>query len=1478
MVPVMSCCADVSMDQHSSPSTNLAQLLQETSSIERPLSVKASLDGSSYCSLLQSKFRKITVAFTEESAARAAAVSTALALKATAADSEEFAISALGELVSFLSYKEAERSSTSRICFTTTDVLSFQMMFSRPKHPYDGILLCNTDHLDSHCSLVLKSAFENKIPVACVVCDDKSKERHLEKVLAAETFANDLLPMIMQRHKASCESLGNTVVFMIDDDVFKFSNEHKRELNKHFSVITILPESTISQIIQLAEACRAGGVLIFASVFCVHECSILPKVELVIDTCVNAQLRTYDGVSCVIPVVPSPDLFLSEAINRSSFAKYYIRAREFEAQLLSYTDSCQLYSAVVASEIVRVGRIGHRLAGTIAAMIHECGVISMAECDVGANALPTRDSFSAFDGHNVAAPLPSKQSLLASIKALFLNGIPAVKLFHWLQHCANHGVLLESGIRAPLGSIMTLGDLMHGFIQNQGPQHCILNDDERLKVISTLIAHKHSTLEQLGLVNSAAGMAATRYRASDDAFGLHSCIGVALSVLAHVSSETLKSETSERRHLRQLAMSAMQTAGLVHEAFQNSSQQKVAQMFHLHLSTLPSLSFVAMQCIVPRELPWESIDLAHQNSEDAYVIRALAHGVSTSTLKTFPRLDTAMSRLQSLAAVDDHGITDQGRILALIPLSPFLGAFILRCSEFNLTNEGLIAAVAIQTSGSFWNPEIREMHRGCRDELLNAAIVSVVEEIRLSNCVSEESAMNAAKLGRIIVKYAPHLREAVKDELRREPGLVFVGQRANQRVYFNESLALTSTVSPRPKNQASAFQNRRDFTSCVAIIMSCIQQIIAGHLQKIPAGNIVKQCSDIYGVQRRTLSSILKQVCSLMSLLNLIDLSKYSMSPNFVSFLDALQRHSSVCGRLYPSLSEWSSDALLQRRELFESAVIQHFRISIVECFSVATTGEVKTAMLRSDGAFRNVLTPFVCHQQEPACFTSRCVKMSSEQGIAFASLCVLVNEPVATGTAIVPVPAAIVNVMIKHGSFPVHPACFISIRSSQELSLFGPLDALRAAEVEVRSMIKSIAKQLISVPCVVPANSETISFGHRISLGAGLVVQSVLPPTESNILILANIPAFLGIKREIQLSLHEMEIELMCAMKAKLQSSASLVPLPLELFFDSNFVASQSLYDAIDDKKSPAARSAKLNIPSPKAHFIFNNANDARIAYQVLEVNFSGFVHLPVEIGHVSRPTQCAFRVTFALSHFKHVPCDSDDAVELQNPVTFCGQKLFPVDAVCRNRSEWHVGHCHTRQFTSAICCTHHVKRLPASAIHNSDVPIGSFRHSGQIIEYKGAAPSESRQPLSLTCWSCCGQPSCDIFESEGRNDLKCSVACRSAYSEYSKRCQVANAKAFRFCWERYYFSSAEEQREASRHPLAQEFQRKHNSKQGSERDDTKQSTTKPSKYDSPDSRLYSLVFVDAASKWDACGGGNRMIADRRVPFQFGRHLLVSL
>jgi hypothetical protein len=1464
------------MDQHSSPSTNLAQLLQELS-IERQLSVEASLDGSSYCSLLQSKFRKIAVVFTEESAARAAAVSTALALKATAAGSEEFALSALDGLVSFLSNKEVECSNASRICFTTTNVLSFQLMFSCPDHSYDSILLCNTDKLDSYCSLVLKSAFENEIPVACVVCDDKSKKGHLEKVLAAETFSNDLLPIIMQRHKASCESLGNTVVFMIDDDVFKFSNEHKRELNKHFSVITILPESTVSQIIQFAEACRAGGVLVFASVLCVHECSILPKVELVIDTSVNAQLRTSDGVSCVIPVVPSPDFFLSEAIHRASFAKYYIRAREFEAQLLSYTESCQLYSAVAASEIVRAGRIGHRLAGTIAAMIHECGVMSMSESDVGANAPPTRDSFAAFEGHNVAAPLPAKQSLLSSIKALFLNGMPAVKLFHWLQHCANHGVLLESGIRAPLASIMTLGDLMHGFVQNQGPQHCILNDDERLKVISTLIAHKRSTLEQLGLVNSAACMASPRCRSSDNEFGLQSCIGVALSVLAHVSSETFKSETSERRHLRQLAMSAIQTAGLAHEAFQNSSQQKVAQIFQLHLSTLPSL-FVAMQCVVPRELPWESTDMAHQNSDDAFVIRALAHGVSTSTLKTSPRLDTSMSRLQFLAAVDDHGITDQGRILALIPLSPFLSAFILRCSEFDLTNEGLIAAVAIQASGSFWNPEIRETHRGCRDELLNAAIVSVVEEIRSSNCVSEESAMNAAQLGRIIVKYAPHFREAVKDELRREPGLVFAGQRANQRVYFNESLASTSIVSPRPKTQASVFQNRRDFTSCVAIIMSCIQQIIAGHSQKIPAGNIVKQCSDIHGVQRRTLSSILKQVCSLMSLLNSIDLSKYSMRPNCVSFLDALRQHSSVCGRLYPSLSEWSSDAFLQKHELFESAVLQHFRSSIVECFAVATTGKVKTAMLRSDGTFGSVLTPFVCHQQESACFTFRCVKMSTEQGIAFANLCVLVNGPVSTGTAIIPVPAAVVNVMIKHGSFPVHPACFISIRSPQELSLFGPLDALRVAKVEVRSLIESIVKQLISVPCVIPANSETMSFGHRISLGAGLAVQSVLPPTESNVLILANVPAFLGIKRENQTSLHEMEIVLMCAMKAKLQSSASLVPLPLELFFDSNFVTSQSLYDAIDDKKSLAARSAKLNIPSPKAHFIFTNANDARIAFQVLEVKYSGFFHLPVEIGHVSRPTQCAFRVEFALSHFKHVPCDSDDAVELQHPVMFCGQKLFPVDAVCRNRSEWHVGHCHTRQFASAICCTHHVKRLPASAMHYSDVPFGSFRHSGQIIECKDVAHSESPERPSLTCWSCCGQPSCDIFESEGSNDLKWSVACRSAYSEYSQRCQIANVRAFRFCWERYYFSSAEEQREASRHPLAQEFQRKHNGKQGSERDDTKHSTVKPSKYDSSDSRLYSLVFVDAASKWDACGGGNRMIADRRVPFQFGRHLLVSL
>jgi len=130
-------------------------------------------------------------------------------------------------------------------------------------------------------------------------------------------------------------------------------------------------------------------------------------------------------------------------------------------------------------------------------------------------------------------------------------------------------------------------------------------------------------------------------------------------------------------------------------------------------------------------------------------------------------------------------------------------------------------------------------------------------------------------------------------------------------------------------------------------------------------------------------------------------------------------------------------------------------------------------------------------------------------------------------------------------------------------------------------------------------------------------------------------------------------------------------------------------------------------------------------------------------------------------------------------------------------------------------------------------------------------------------------------------------SVSCRTSYLEHVKSCpQHTNIKLYCFCWERHYFASEQEQREARSNKLALEFYHNHA--------DRAQIKLQPQRFTphapaskplhsppKPDERAlaaaprtYSLVFLDVKS---AREGHSRLYGERRVPFEFGPRLQVT-
>lgn len=785
-------------------------------------------------------------------------------------------------------------------------------------------------------------------------------------------------------------------------------------------------------------------------------------------------------------------------------------------------------------------------------------------------------------------------------------------------------------------------------------------------------------------------------------------------------------------------------------------------------------------------------------------------------------------------------------------------------------------------------------------------MAAVVDAIKASNCISENSAMNAVQLGRMIVKLAPNFKDAVKDELRHEPGIVFVGQRGNQCVYFNENVCHgLDSASASTIHGANT-----DFTACICIITSCIQRITANHSDKDIFNDFVNEWSNTHKIERKTLSAILKQLRSFMHHLNNLDLEQITgvACRKFVDMLGSFQLHCKTNGLMYPPLIGWSVEGFIQRRDAFESGMLQLLHTFSSKCFVLSATGEYKAAMLRRDGTYTfNLRPPLRCDQQDDAGFVWHCFGSLQEQDNMSMDFSICCKEPVSCDTVVIPVPAAVLGVMTNRRCLPVHPACFITIRSNQEISIFGPCEALSSAQYEVQSLVDCIVNNLISVPYVIPVNGETLSFGFRFFLGPSLTVACVAPPSDSNILILSDVYDFACIEREKNLSLLDIESELVRVMTERLQSTRAFVSLPVDLYFDSAFVAKQSAYDAIDDKLSVEAKTAKQKIPSPTAHFVFSRASHAHSAHVVLTSEFFANAHLPIETDHTARQSETAFRLTFAVSNFVVEEQDSAAHESVHNsnllhPVQVGGRQFFPVNMLCKNCSNWHTD-CESSKphpmFSSALC-THHVKRLSVAATHAAKIKLGFFHHTGTLENSHESGHVGER-------WSCCKQPFCDSIDVNGDGFLRQSVACKTALLEYAKQVPFrANMKMFDFCWERHYFLSEAEQINASRHPMATTFERCLTMKKAHNCDAEAKSFMSDARFNqdpfpvdlkfgqdtegakaksisNPHSlpntpRLYSIVFVDTASKMAACGGANRMIAERHVPFAFGPLLQVIL
>jgi hypothetical protein len=638
------------------------------------------------------------------------------------------------------------------------------------------------------------------------------------------------------------------------------------------------------------------------------------------------------------------------------------------------------------------------------------------------------------------------------------------------------------------------------------------------------------------------------------------CIAAALRALASVSSHTYSSDTVERRHVRQLAAAALAftvpsscTAAerllpvQVEKRFQHQTpfQQQLVVKFQLHLATLSNLAFESFTSVNPHE-------------------------------------PLAAPQLQISNAVEDHSVAEQRSFLTLLPLSPHLASIVLGCSQLNMPAEGIIAAAAILAGGPFWK-------RGAGEPALRTAVAAVIDEIKAKSKY-KESAMNSATFGRIIAQFAPNFKEAVKTELKNEPGLVFFGERGSQFVYFDERVSSSSQSVPASSQFRSADASKCDFSSCVAVVASCIRCINPEHSEKYIYSDFVENMSKLHKVERKTLSAILRQVSTLMYHLNSIDVAQCSWAPS--SFADMLrQSQSGHCK--FPPMEGWSSEGF--NRDDFESVVMQQAKSLGSKCFHVSCDGKVKAAVFRTDGTLCDVSTPLTFDERDPPCTSCTCFSLTEKQIGNSMDLIIRSDDVLSNDTIVIPVPAAVIDIMIKHGSLPVQPACFISIRSPQELSIFGPQEALNFALVEVKQLIQSITEKLTRTPCVVPVNGATLSFGYRFSLGLGLLVASVVPPSDTNVLIISDCYQFMGLTSEKQIpffNLENLETQLFTAVTVRLQSASTVVPLPLDVYFEPTHVAeprlpwwtSTQVVDAVIAKMGwPENMNQKFrSIPSP--------------------------------------------------------------------------------------------------------------------------------------------------------------------------------------------------------------------------------------------------------------------------------------------------------
>jgi hypothetical protein len=780
--------------------------------------------------------------------------------------------------------------------------------------------------------------------------------------------------------------------------------------------------------------------------------------------------------------------------------------------------------------------------------------------------------------------------------------------------------------------------------------------------------------------------------------------------------------------------------------------------------------------------------------------------------------------------------------------------------------EGLIAAATILAGGPFWKS-------GADDPAVTTAVAAVIDEIKAKNATSKDSAMNSASFGRLITQFAPNFKEAVKTELKNEPSLVFFGERGSQFVYFHEDVSRSSQSAQASSQVTSGAVNARDFTACVAVVASCISRINPGHSDKYIYSDFVENMSRVHKVERKTLSAILRQVSALMHHFNSTDVDQCTWAP---SSFAAMLRQSQTGDCKFPPMKEWSCESF--NRAAFESVVMQQAKSLGSKCYHVSCDGKVKAAVLRCDGTLYDVSTPLTFDENDPPCTSCTCFSLAKKQGLGGISMDLFIrnDEVVSYDTVVIPLPATVLDIMIKHGALPVQPGCFISIRSSQELSIFGPQEAVKFAVAEVKQLMKSITEKLTRVPCVVPVNGATLSFGYKYSLGLGARVTSVMSPSDTNVLIISDVRHIMRFASENRVpfsNVENLETQLFTAVTTRLQSAGAAIPLPLDLYFE----AASGAHEAIEGEADLA--SAKKNAPCPMANVVFGSANDARIAYEMLSSEFAGSVHLPVEECYTTRQSGTAFRVAFAVSHFEQSPSEDvaeDAAVTVMKPIWYCGRQLFPVNMNCGNYSAWHSDRELSAPLPKAVCCTHHVKRLNVAALRAAKMKLGYFfPHTGQIAQHDAAGAGYSEQPegaRSLKYWTCCNQPSCDTVQM----DEAPSVACPSAFREHLKGFPHLHAKQmFSCCWERHYFASESDQLEAFNHPSAIQYAHNLDVKLTS-KPQPPPKPQPPAMQRAPGDRAehqYSLVFVDQRHKQEASA---RMTAERRVGFQFGRHLQV--